>query len=79
VAAAPARPPTSTEASAAAKSHFMAILHLILSGNSHARSIPELADVIAKHMDWMEEKKILMVPDHLMNARWTEKGSSTNI
>ena len=47
----------------------MAILHLILSGNSHARSIPELADVIAKHMDWMEEKKILMVPDHLMNAR----------
>src|ERR1700756_2883229 len=29
------------------KSHFMAILHLILQGNSYARSIPELATVIS--------------------------------
>lgn len=36
------------------KSHFMAILHLILAGDAHARSIPELAEVIAKHCDWME-------------------------
>lgn len=51
------------------KSHFMAILHLILAGNSHARSIPELADVIAKHSDWTEGKKFLMVPYHLLGAK----------
>jgi hypothetical protein len=51
------------------KSHFMAILYLILAGNSHARSIPELATVIAKHSDWMAGKKFLMVPYHLMNAK----------
>lgn len=51
------------------KSHFMAILHLILAGNPHARSIPELADVIAKHSSWMEGKKFLMVPYHLLGAK----------
>lgn len=51
------------------KSHFMAILHLILAGNTHARSIPELASVIAKHNAWTDGKKFLMVPYHLMNAK----------
>ena len=51
------------------KSHFMAILHLILAGNPHARSIPELAGVIAKHNAWTAGKKFLMVPYHLMNAK----------
>jgi len=51
------------------KSHFMAILHLILAGNSHARAIPELAEVIAKHSSWMEGKKFLMVPYHLLGAK----------
>ncbi len=51
------------------KSHFMAILYLILAGNSEARSIPELASVIARHSEWMAGKKFLMVPYHLMNAR----------
>ena len=51
------------------KSHFMAILHLILAGNAHARSIPELATVIAKHSEWTAGKRFLMVPYHLMNAR----------
>ena len=51
------------------KSHFMAILHLILAGNPHARSIPELAEVIAKHSSWMEGKKFLMVPYHLLGAK----------
>jgi len=51
------------------KSHFMAILHLIMAGNSHARSIPELAEVIAKHSSWMEGKKFLMVPYHLLGAK----------
>jgi arylsulfatase len=31
------------------KSHFMAVLNLLLAGNTQARSIPELADVVARH------------------------------
>ena len=31
------------------KSHFMAVLHLILQGNTAARSINELAPVITRH------------------------------
>ena len=51
------------------KSHFMAVLHLILQGNAKARSIPELAGVIAKHNGWMEGKKFLLVPFHLIGAK----------
>jgi hypothetical protein len=50
------------------KSHFMAILHLILSGDADARSIRELAPVIAKHNVWMEGKRFLMTPYHLVGA-----------
>lgn len=31
------------------KSHFMAVLHLLLRRDPDARAIPELADVIARH------------------------------
>src|SRR5215469_11160855 len=31
------------------KSHFMAVLHLILQGNTAARGIPELASVVTQH------------------------------
>src|SRR6058998_1945610 len=31
------------------KSHFMAVLHLILQGNATARGIAELAPVVQKH------------------------------
>jgi hypothetical protein len=51
------------------KSHFMAILHLILAGNAHACSIPELAEVIAKHREWTAGKKFLMVPYHLLGSK----------
>jgi hypothetical protein len=54
------------------KSHFMAILHLILMGNSDARSIPELAPVISRHSDWMEGKKFLLVPYHMIGAESME-------
>ena len=54
------------------KSHFMAVLHLILQGNVRARSIPELAGVIAKHNGWMEGKKFLLVPFHLIGAKTME-------
>jgi hypothetical protein len=51
------------------KSHFMAVLHLLLAGNIKARSIPELSEVVAKHTSWMEGKRILLVPYHLIGAR----------
>ena len=51
------------------KSHFMAILHLLLQGNPFARSISELADVIASHNSWTQGKKFLLVPYHLIAAK----------
>jgi len=37
------------------KSHFMAVLSLILLGEPKARGIPELADIIAKHNAWLAD------------------------
>lgn len=51
------------------KSHFMAVLHLILQGVTKARSIPELAGVISKHNPWIAGKKCLLVPYHMIGAR----------
>lgn len=56
------------------KSHFMAVLNLILAGEPRARSIPELADVIAEHNDWMAGKKFLLVPYHMIGAESLEHG-----
>ena len=56
------------------KSHFMAVLHLILHGNAAARSIPELAPVISKHNAWALEKKFLLVPYHMIGAHDMESG-----
>jgi hypothetical protein len=56
------------------KSHFMAVLHLILSGNTRARGIPELAGVISKHKDWLAGKKFLLAPYHLIGAHSMESG-----
>lgn len=50
------------------KSHFMAVLNLLLAGNTQARSIPELADVVARH-SWTEGRKFLLVPYHMIGAR----------
>jgi hypothetical protein len=50
------------------KSHFMAVLTLLLQGNPDARSIPELAAVIAKHNAWTERRKVLVVPYHLIGS-----------
>ncbi len=50
------------------KSHFMAVLNLLLAGNTQARSIPELADVVACH-SWTDGRKFLLVPYHMIGAR----------
>jgi len=50
------------------KSHFMAVLNLLLAGNTQARSITGLADVVAKHNAWTQGKKFLLVPYHMIGA-----------
>lgn len=50
------------------KSHFMAVLHLLLQHNPDARAIPELAPVVAKHGEWLNDKKLLLVPYHMIGA-----------
>lgn len=52
----------------AGKSHFMAVLHLLLQHNSAVRNIPELAKVCDGNR-WVEDKKFLLVPYHMIGAR----------
>jgi len=56
------------------KSHFMAVLNLILEGVPAAKSITELAPVITKHNDWITGKKFLLVPYHMIGATDMESG-----
>ncbi len=56
------------------KSHFMAVLHLLLKNKPEARSIPELAAVVAKYNAWTGEKRFLLVPFHMIGSRSMEQG-----
>lgn len=55
------------------KSHFMAILHLILTGNKDALSIPRLAGVVDKFRGELGDKKFLLVPFHFIDAHSIEQ------
>ena len=50
------------------KSHFMAVLNLLLQGNHDARALPKLAPVVKKHDAWLKGKRFLMVPYHMIGA-----------
>lgn len=56
------------------KSHFMAVLHLLLQGNVQARAIPELGAAIERHDEWMQRRNILLVPYHMIGATSIEAG-----
>ena len=56
----------------AGKSHFMAVLNLLLDNNVEARSMPELANVVAQHNTWTQGRKFLLVPYHMIGARSME-------
>jgi hypothetical protein len=56
------------------KSHFMAVLDLLLQGHPDARAIPQLAPAVAKHSDWMQRCNILLVPYHMIDAPSLEAG-----
>lgn len=51
------------------KSHFMAMLHLLLQKDPVARSKEELAPVLHEHNDWIEPRNFLLVPYHLIGAK----------
>ena len=50
------------------KSHFMAVLHLILQHNPDVRSFKDLQGVCGDH-EWVEGKNFLLVPYHMINAK----------
>lgn len=56
------------------KSHFMAVLHLLLQGNTQARAINELAPAVTRHDDWLQKTHILLVPYHMIGAASIEAG-----
>lgn len=56
------------------KSHFMAVLFLLLRNNAKARSIPEFAELVTAHQAWLGNKKFLCVPFHMIGARSMEQG-----
>lgn len=53
------------------KSHFMAVLDLILRGSAAARALPALQPAVAKHRSTLD-KNYLTVEYHLMQARSLE-------
>lgn len=48
------------------KSHFMAVLHLLLQQHPAAKSKDGLASVVTKHNPWLEGKRFLLVPYHMI-------------
>src|ERR1700681_2056058 len=70
------QPPTSKAAYlhgsfGSGKSHFMAVLHLLLQHDPRARAHEGLEGVCVKQ-DWVRCKKFLLVPYHMINARSME-------
>ncbi|MGH3221200.1 MAG: phage resistance protein, partial [Streptosporangiaceae bacterium] len=51
------------------KSHFMAVLHAILSGDPDARGKKGLANIVAKHDSWLRGRRFLLVPYHLPDSQ----------
>ena len=50
------------------KSHFMAVLTLLLRDNTSARSIARLASAVAKSNTWTSGRRFLVVPYHMIGA-----------
>ena len=48
------------------KSHFMAVLHLLLQQHAVARAKEGLEGVVTRHDDWLAGKRFLLVPYHMI-------------
>jgi hypothetical protein len=52
----------------AGKSHFMAVLHMLLRHDPDARARPELGEVVARHGGWLDGRRFLLPTYHLIGA-----------
>ena len=50
------------------KSHFMTVLHAMLNGSQAAYDKAELQPLLGAHRDWLNGRKFLLVPYHLIGA-----------
>jgi hypothetical protein len=57
----------------AGKTAMMAVLDLLLEGDRGARSIPELAPVVARYADRIDGKRFLLVPYHFVGKSSMEQ------
>ncbi len=48
------------------KSHFMAVLHLLLQQEAEARATAGLEGVVTRHDDWLADRRFLLVPYHMI-------------
>ena len=48
------------------KSHFMAVLHLLLQQHPAAKAKEGLAETVTRHNAWLEGKRFLLVPYHMI-------------
>ena len=55
----------------AGKSHFMAVLHLLLTGNAQARALPGLQEEVAKYSQVLD-RNLLAVDYHFVGAESVE-------
>lgn len=55
------------------KSHFMAILNLLLAHHPAVKHLPRLQPVVQSHT-WASDKKFLLVPLHMLNRDSMEEG-----
>jgi hypothetical protein len=55
------------------KSHFMAVLHALLRGDQVARGRDEFAPLLNKHSAWLDGRRFLLIPYHLLDARSLEQ------
>jgi hypothetical protein len=57
----------------AGKTALMSVLHLLLQGDPAARSIPELAPVVAKYAERIDGRRFLLVPFHFVGKSSMEQ------
>jgi hypothetical protein len=50
------------------KSHFMAVLYLLLAHAPSARERSELQPIVAQNDSWLQGKRFLLVPIHMINS-----------
>ena len=58
------------------KSHYLAVLHLLLAHDPVARAHVELAPLVQKH-SWLTGKKLMLVPFHMIGAESLEQAVFT--